>query len=426
MTRETKIGLLIGLGFIGVFAVLLSHTGTPVPTGDGMASAPKTAPGTSPAGAHQLSNSTYVSPEQSRMSRAIGLATPATRPSTGRVGLGEAPSTPRNPRGSEDAASPDGRLALLPEPKSLMRSPSFDIAASPDRPALPVDKILTGAKSVEGGAGLASTSVPPSNLPTQRVAPQQQELVTVVQPPRVEPPQPGARPDSPTVTANPEAGPVEVATGESPTSPPVRQEAPKEYVVQKGDTLRKIIKDSYGVSSTKVVEFLVASNKSRIKDKDTIMEGQKLVLPPLPPEMFEVAPNFDVRGLGEGVRTVSNEELSRSLGLQADRERVAPVPVRQELATLSAPATPPAIARTSNPAGKTEKSSSTGYRLIEIRANETLRSIAGRELGSINDWNEIQKLNPNLDPKKLKPGTKIKVPARKPMTSSGGGRRESA
>jgi len=36
MTRETKIGLLIGLGFIVVFAVLLSHTGSELPAGDGM------------------------------------------------------------------------------------------------------------------------------------------------------------------------------------------------------------------------------------------------------------------------------------------------------------------------------------------------------------------------------------------------------
>ena len=36
MTRETKIGLLIGLGFIVVFAVLLSHTGRVPPPGDGL------------------------------------------------------------------------------------------------------------------------------------------------------------------------------------------------------------------------------------------------------------------------------------------------------------------------------------------------------------------------------------------------------
>ena len=36
MTRETKIGLLIGLGFIVVFALLLSHTGQVRPVGDNM------------------------------------------------------------------------------------------------------------------------------------------------------------------------------------------------------------------------------------------------------------------------------------------------------------------------------------------------------------------------------------------------------
>ncbi len=39
-----------------------------------------------------------------------------------------------------------------------------------------------------------------------------------------------------------------------------------------------------------------------------------------------------------------------------------------------------------------------------------LSTIAARELGSAARWPEIMKLNQDLDPKRMKPGTKIKLP----------------
>ena len=426
MTRETKIGLLIGLGFIVVFAVLLSHTGTTGPAGGGLALGPRTIvmPGKVPQSAPHLANPPYVPADQVRPGRPIvseASAAPTSRPA-GRVGLGETPNTTNSFRSTDNHPASENKVAELPlpEPKSLTRNRLAGGEPAPGAGSTAWERALATVARSEGEVSLAANS-PGSNLPAGRVAPQRQEMITAVPAPRVEPPQPAARPETPTATPTPEAKLAGAPTDKAKTAPPDRREVSKEYVVQKGDTVRKIIKENYGVASTKVVEFFVASNKSRIKDKDTIVEGQKLVVPPLPPEMFEAAPNFDVSGVGEGARTVTSEELTLATAPRSGKDRVAPTELKKVLAS-NEPTTAPAekMQRLADRGGRA------GYRTYEIQSSETLRSIAARELGSANHWNEIRKLNPVLDPKKLKPGMKIRVPAKRPLTSVGGARQVSA
>ena len=54
------------------------------------------------------------------------------------------------------------------------------------------------------------------------------------------------------------------------------------------------------------------------------------------------------------------------------------------------------------------KATTTAY---TVRSGDTLFGIAQRELGNGDLWFKIQKANPGLDPKKLRPGMKIKLPA---------------
>ena len=51
------------------------------------------------------------------------------------------------------------------------------------------------------------------------------------------------------------------------------------YVVQKGDTLSKIAKDHYGISSK--YHAIFEANKDILKDPDHIFPGQELKLPKL-------------------------------------------------------------------------------------------------------------------------------------------------
>ncbi len=441
MTRETKIGLLIGLGFIVVFAVLLSHTGTSGTAGDRLVVGTRSPVAQSTSGGSTPTNPGYV-PTGTVRPAARAAAEPATRPSN-RIGLSEPTALPRRPREVETGADQLAKLPL-PEPKGLDNRATAPTVAD-NKPMTSWENLLRAKKFEEGSVHTVTAVPAPANLPQGRVAPARSETASMAQTappvvPAVVPPQPGVRPAVPAVDS-----PATLAIA-AKASPPDRREAPKEYVVQKGDTLRKIVKDSYGVSSTKVVEFLVASNKGTIKNKNWIVEGQKLVVPPLPPEMFEGVGNIDVSAAGPAIRTVTNEELKKVLSSPPGGQRTAPEPAKPDLAarpvdpTLSVvkPATPaPATAAAAERPDKPEKPAviaakpdkpqrASGHRYYAVRAGDTLRSISARELGSPNAWPEIIKLNPQLDPKRLKVGTKIKVPESKPLVEGGWARRVSA
>ncbi len=61
--------------------------------------------------------------------------------------------------------------------------------------------------------------------------------------------------------------------------PEPKKTQPKEYVIQKGDTLQKISKRFYG--TTKKWSKIFEANKETLKNPDTIKPGQKIMIPPL-------------------------------------------------------------------------------------------------------------------------------------------------
>jgi len=378
MTRETKIGLLIGLGFIVVFAVLLSHTGSELPAGDGM----------------QLVSR---DPDVNRSLPERSLAPRAPSDGLGQVDRSApAPAAGSAPPGVKSAEDPRSPLADgLPTPDVFGDSPGEWTGSK-----VGSDTTLTGrpSQAVVDGAG--------KTVANRRVAPP-----LPVKTPRIEQPQPGARPDSPTVTPKP-GSTVQPDAKPKKKAPPTRHAVPKKYIVKKGDTVRKIIRTEYGRASTKIVAFLVSANKSRIKDKDTIIEGQKLTLPPLPPELFEPAPGFDASSLSGHVRTVTSVELSGPPVSQPG-QRVAPGPAHKRVKTDG------------RAAGKVADSGPK-FRTYEVRKKDTLSSIAKRELGSSALWREIKKLNRHIDPKKMQPGMKIKLPTKRSISGMLASKRESA
>jgi len=51
-------------------------------------------------------------------------------------------------------------------------------------------------------------------------------------------------------------------------------------------------------------------------------------------------------------------------------------------------------------------------RVVRVRRGETLQKIALRELGAASRWRTLLDWNPGVDPKKLQPGTDLRIPAR--------------
>jgi len=76
----------------------------------------------------------------------------------------------------------------------------------------------------------------------------------------------------------------------------------------------------------------------------------------------------------------------------------------------------PAAARTPEPRSRVAPSPPTTYK---VRRGDTLSGIAKRELGSAQRWRDIQRLNPDLDPARLRPGQILVLPPRD--ASPGGG-----
>jgi nucleoid-associated protein YgaU len=338
MTRETKIGLLVGLGFIVVFAVVLSHTGTPQTPGDGLTLV-------------QIPDE----PVETLTPDPFAPA-PIERPTP----FEEEVVVTQNP--------PTPLMRELPSPEELI-PPPVTIDTFADSETLPA----------------------PDYTETEN-------HTALIHPPHVAPalddPKPAEREHEPTVTPTP--GPDRPAPRLEPDQPPTKM-----YVVQKGETLGGIAEKHYGTSKPKVVEYLVSKNKGTIKSKDVVIVGQEIVIPELPSDMFEPAPGFQASNLNRSERLVLDERTSTPLlnGRRAPRSD-------QTEYTL-----------------QTTSSQSSGY---TVQPGDTLVKIAREQLGSASDWKTIQKLNGNLDPKKLRPGMKIRIPARQPVSRAGDPKRVEA
>lgn len=84
--------------------------------------------------------------------------------------------------------------------------------------------------------------------------------------------------------------------------------------------------------------------------------------------------------------------------------------VGTEPSNVNQPTTPSAQPK-SSPKPVAKKSTPAAGPTYVVKSGDTLGEIAARELGSFDKWTEIAALNGNLDPKKLKKGQKIVLPA---------------
>jgi nucleoid-associated protein YgaU len=190
--------------------------------------------------------------------------------------------------------------------------------------------------------------------------------------------------------------------------------APKTYVVQAGDTMGEIAKKFYDTASMRAVEFLVKSNRDMIKNKDFVVAGTEIQVPELPAEFFEPAAGFTVATLQSTVRTVGTEDLRRDQAPpEGDATRHAPKALKRVDA-------PPQKAERGSDAAQSE------FRWYEVKPKDTLSSIAKKQLGSSAHWREIHKLNADIDPMKMKPGTRIKLPKKRPVSDASALRRVEA
>jgi nucleoid-associated protein YgaU len=360
VARETKIGLVVGLGFIVCFAIILSNRGaarTPQltylyrPEMDALASP---------------SPSTAAEPER----RARSLGGGATRErevnsaKRGDEGFAtrrqEVASAPPNDSSSTPLRSTTG----APEPLSAPFSASGETPPEMTRsPIASGGRTSQPPETVRGGAQSPSTW---SGSPAITAAPQS--------------------PTSALQASDAGRALRRLPDGGAPAPGSLSASAVIEckHTVAKGDTLWKISEAYYGTKSRQIVDAIFEANRATLSDPERLELGQELALP-----------------------VVS--------GLSAPALRPAVTADRGARPPDAAPAAsetpqPPAQKPPKTPRNRSEPSR--GGRLYEVKPGDRYASIAQSQLGDRNRWKEIYELNKDQvpDPTKIRTGTKIRLP----------------
>ena len=104
---------------------------------------------------------------------------------------------------------------------------------------------------------------------------------------------------------------------------------------------------------------------------------------------------------------------TRRPGQLAETRSAAPSGSTPTLRQAQSAPPPPRVAKLP-PSPEPEIAASGGGKSYKIVAGDTLRSIAARVYGRAGLWDRIAKANPGLDPRHLRVGRVIKLPAHEP------------
>jgi len=230
MARETKVGMLVGLGFIVCFAIILENRGRRDPVGPQMP--------------HEVLNRAYGTGEE---------VTPTVAERRARdYGRSTAPVPVRR-------ADPSSRKAVRPpaqsettSAESAQSSPQADASAKSPKPA-----------------GQQPTPTPnPRRFAERRAIPAVQPAQSAAALPRAE--------SAPETVVDTEAALTATASAASaePPSPPARR-----YRIKKGDTLSRIAREQYGSRSRRIIDGLFNANRSVLSSPDQVRPDQEIVLP---------------------------------------------------------------------------------------------------------------------------------------------------
>jgi nucleoid-associated protein YgaU len=433
MTKETKIGLLVGLAFIILFAIILSGNGS--------------TRGTS-------------SPNAISVADAGGAKDPST--------------------GAEKPLHNEGRLPVEAQlPPVVQGSPSVPANVFP-----PKEKPVEGRTTSDGGLGTAvpSSVVEYLNQPvdgndedpdarprrgeTEETVPlrdavasalEETEKVLVKTNGQGQAGEPtkapgasgtkdrGATSSDATVAAKTDATKPsgETSAARKPEGePPVVKTV---HAVQPGESLGKIAAKYYGRSTPERVEAIFNANRDVLKDKQKVKANDKLKIPALEghEREFEAAPEFPAANM-KSPHEIQKDGLARipqPVGETPKTSNRPPANTGAETSVVASalnrgvPVGPgasatslklvetPAKATTEMKPGTPASPSETGapkVRWYEVKKSDTLSTIAQRELGSSRRYQEIYELNKNVirDRDRLKAGAKIRLPERTASSAS--------
>ncbi len=414
MTKETKIGLLVGLAFIILFAIILSEKGT---------ESRDTSPPTFAVADAAKDTSSLRSDERplqgdgrlpirERLAERV-TPKPADTADDDSGELRPAPLGKPIPAEDED-------LPPLPESFVAMINESLDdkpvepaVEAQNDEPTISIEEAVAGAITQDDSADLApaaSDPEPPVPIVTRSTQAHTHKLAQANEAARA-----AEIAAAPAVAANTDDAQTDTRTSPAPKMPIVTL---AKHVVQPGESLGKIAAKYYGRSTPQRIEAIYHANRDVIDNINTVKVNDELRIPRLDggtPSSFEPAPGFIGAQVAQAQQPINRPtqvriplpvgDQTRPEGTQRDRtaERRAVSPAEQPVRTVNDRDTTPAF---------------TWY---EVRERDTLSRIAQRLLGNERRYLEIYKLNKDRlpDMNALKPGQKIRIPVRSSHAESG-------
>lgn len=439
MTKETKIGLLVGLTFIILFAIILSKKGPGNTKTPNFTSVDSLAMDTaSPSGGIKPFGGDGNVPVESKLPSPVQnepAATPTVTFLEEQVGQ----------------AIPEEGEPLRPLPEALLNNLNMPMMESQiagagdeaDPEDAAVDPLTESVVATLNGNSNASPGLSSSSplLLRNDASPANSAPM-------------GAVPNSgtPTLAQNhPLIGINPSPAGNAPALTPDRTRTPAKpmtivavHEVQPGESLGKIAAKHYGRATPARVEAIFNANRDQLESVDAVKTKTKLNIPLLEGEyagMFEPVSRLSpppVAAAGGDAAARNPAVAARNTGAAGQRRddtiRI-PIPVDERVATSSAVptvdsgriATSPQPGNTRDVARAQPIVPSVQFSWYEVREKDTLSKIARSQLGSEAKYREIYKLNQDIIPDvhKLKPGMKIRIPSKSVPAQSSSLARES-
>ena len=380
VTKETKIGLLVGLAFIILFAIILSEKG---PTHRNGATTP---------------NFTVVDASNKN----AGPPSPAGQP------LREAGKLPVEQLGPIVRA---GSKFTPPVPMKMQEEKVADVGRDEEPIEQLPDTLTALVKSKPDHLEIVKPGSPPPSEPKVEIA--RHEVPVRSAPTKTEIAKIPLSKSEPTDDAGNLAIENEKdAQGEklaskdshkddaSAKTKEVNFPIKTEHVVQSGESLGKIAAKYYGRSTPARVDAIYKSNRDTLSSPQAVKVGEKLKIPDLGEhaDKFEPAPGFVLSEMNNPQKPARDAMLKIPAPVSEEKTAVADRSKKSE-----------AKKSVQTIADKTDKSAFEWY---EVRKGDTLSKIARKELGNEKYVHEISKLNKLSDKKNLKVGSKIRLPSK--------------
>lgn len=396
MTKETKIGLLVGLAFIILFAIILSEKGA-APQNAAMPQFTQ-----APIATDRLTSG--ARPGETPLSKDGRIAVEHVLPTppagdTGQTIARHATPPSHDPKPTELAAGPPSPA----ESDDAAGLPTLDtnlLDQVGDRPPVKTSEQVADRGAGEPEPPPPSSGVIPPALPAESTRESTDRTIET------------AIADAATARRESRLTPNDQAATHSPlrsvSEPTSTRKTARPgsiaYTVQPGDTISKIAAKIYGSSSEAFIRRIMAENTTTLRDRNVLKVGQTLTLPPIT-DLLQ-----DASGLETRVASADTAQQTRGASRGTPSIERAAVDTGRPDAAKTSPTTSANLAEQLTRAAVASDAGK--YRWYVVRPKDTLSRIARQQMGDARRYRELYELNRGIvsDLNRLKPGMRIRVP----------------